>query len=57
MDSPAVARIGVDAVEAGRTRVVVGGVNRLVAGMCKYLPEPLARALVAGKSKDFRSAE
>jgi hypothetical protein len=44
-------------VEAGRARVVAGGMNRLVAGLCKYLPEPLARAVVAGKSKDFRSAE
>jgi short-subunit dehydrogenase len=57
MDSPAVARIGVEAVEAGRVRVVTGGVNRLVAGLCKYLPDPLARALVAGKSREFRNAD
>ena len=57
MDSPAVARIGVDAVEAGRTRVVTGAVNRLVAGLCKYLPDPVARAIVNSKSKEFRNAE
>jgi hypothetical protein len=52
-----VARTGVEAVEAGRTRVVVGWRNRLVAGACKYLPEPLARALVAGKSRQFRNVD
>ncbi|MGH8028519.1 MAG: SDR family NAD(P)-dependent oxidoreductase, partial [Arenimonas sp.] len=57
MDSPTVARIGVDAVEAGRVRVVTGAINRLVAGLCKYLPDRLARALIAGKAKEFRNAE
>jgi short-subunit dehydrogenase len=57
MDSPTVSRIGVDAVEAGRARVVTGAINRLVAGLCKYLPAPLANALVAGRSRSFRNAE
>ena len=35
-------------------RVVSGGANRAIAALSKYLPEPLARALVAGKAKDFR---
>lgn len=54
LDSAAVARIGVEACEAGRMRVVSGGANRVIAALSKYLPEPLARALVAGKAKDFR---
>jgi hypothetical protein len=57
LDSDQVARMGVDAVEAGRTRVVTGHVNRLIAALSKYLPEGLARALVASKSKDFRDAD
>jgi short-subunit dehydrogenase len=56
LDSATVARLGVDAVEAGRTRVVTGGMNKLVAGLCKYLPDALARALVSGQSKNFRDA-
>jgi short-subunit dehydrogenase len=56
-DSATVARIGVDAVEAGRTRVVTGATNRLIATLSKYLPDGLARALVGSKAKDFRSAE
>ena len=55
-DGATVARLGIDAVEAGRTRVVAGGVNRLVAGLCKYLPDGLARALVSGQSAKFRDA-
>ena len=57
LSSEEVARIGVDAVESGRTRVVSGSANRLVAFVCKYLPDALARALVASKSKDFRDAD
>jgi short-subunit dehydrogenase len=57
LDSPTVARLGVDAVEAGRTRVVTGALNRLIAFLCKYLPDWLAKALVGSRSKDFRNAE
>ena len=57
LSSEEVARIGVDAVESGRMRVVTGGPNKVVAFICKYLPDALARALVAGKSKDFRDAQ
>jgi short-subunit dehydrogenase len=56
LSSEQVARIGVDAVEAGRARVVTGAMNRLIAGLCKYLPDALARALVASKSREFRDA-
>ena len=57
LDSETVARLGVDAVEAGRARVVTGGVNRLVAAACKYLPEPLARALVGSRTTEFRNVD
>lgn len=56
LDSDEVARIGVDAVEAGRMRVVTGWANKLVALASKLLPDPVARALVASRSKDFRDA-
>jgi short-subunit dehydrogenase len=57
LTSEEVARIGVDAVEAGRTRVVTGWANKAVAFICKYLPDFLARAMVASKTKDFRDAD
>jgi len=57
LSSEQVAKIGVDAVEAGKTRVVTGFANKVVAFICKYLPDALARALVASKSKDFRDDE
>lgn len=57
LDSDEVARLGVEAVEAGVTRLVTGRTNRLVAALSKYLPDRLARALLAAKAKDFRDAE
>ena len=56
-DAESVARIGVDAVEAGRTVVLTKGVNKVIAGISKYLPGSLARAIVSSKSKDFRDAD
>ena len=38
-------------------RVVTGAVNRLIAILVKYLPDPLARALVGSRSKNFRNAD
>jgi hypothetical protein len=29
----------------------------MLAGLSKYLPEAAARALIAGRSKDFRDAD
>ena len=52
-----VAKLGVDAVEAGTTRIVTGKTNRVIAGASKYLPDALARALVGSQSKKFRNAE
>lgn len=56
-DADSVARLGVDAVERGDARCVAGVANRLLAGLSKYLPEGVARALVDGRSKDFRDAD
>lgn len=57
LDADTVARLGLDAVERGQTRCITGGANRVIAGIAKYLPDGLARALVASKSKEFRDAE
>ncbi len=57
LTSAEVARLGVDAVEAGVPRLVTGRSNRLIAALSKYLPDRLARALLASKSKDFRDAD
>jgi hypothetical protein len=54
LDAATVARMGVDAVEAGTTRIVTGRANRLIAALSKYLPDALAGALIASKAKDFR---
>jgi short-subunit dehydrogenase len=56
LTSEQVAKIGVAAVESGKMRVVTGTANKAVAFVSKYLPDSLARALVASKSKDFRDA-
>lgn len=56
-DADTVARLGVEAVERGDARCVPGGVNRMLAGLSKYLPEPAARALIASRSRDFRDAD
>ncbi len=52
-----VAKLGVEAVEAGTRRVVTGKANRAIASVSKYLPESLASALVSSRSKDFRDAD
>ena len=52
-----VARLGVDAVEAGKPRVVTGRINNAIAFVSKYMPDVLARALVSSRSKDFRDSE
>ena len=57
LTSEQVAKLGVDAVEAGVPRRVTGRSNRLIAALCKYLPDRLARALLAAKAKDFRDAD
>ena len=57
LSSEQVAKIGVDAVESGKMRVVTGTANKAVAVVSKYLPDVLARAVVASKAKDFRDTD
>lgn len=57
LDADSVARQGIDAVERGRTRLVTGGANRVIAAASKYLPDSVARALVGSRSKEFRDAD
>ena len=57
LDSRQVARLGVDAVEAGRTRVVTGAANRVIAWICRYLPDSLVGLLAGGRSESFRDAD
>lgn len=57
LSSEQVARLGVDAVENGKTKVITGRTNNVIAFLCKYLPDWLARALVASKSKQFRNVD
>jgi short-subunit dehydrogenase len=57
MDAASVARLGVEAVERGDARCVPGAANRTLAGLAKYLPEGLARALLESRSRDFRDAD
>lgn len=56
-DGATVARVGIDAVEAGRSRVVSGAANRAIALASKYLPDALARALVASRARNFRNVD
>jgi uncharacterized protein len=57
LSSEQVAKLGVDAVESGKTKVITGRTNNLIAFLCKYLPDWLSRALVASKSKQFRNID
>jgi short-subunit dehydrogenase len=57
LTSAQVAKLGVDAVEAGQPRVVTGRANKLIAALSKYLPDRLAGALIGSRSKDFRDAD
>jgi len=52
-----VAKMGVDAVESGKTKLVTGRTNKFIAFLSKYLPDWLARALVSSKSKQFRNMD
>ena len=57
LTSAQVGKLAVDAVEAGRPRIVTGRTNKLLAALSKYLPDKLASALIASRSKDFRDAD
>lgn len=57
LSSAEVAKIGVDAVETGKRRVISGFANNVIAWMTRYLPDFLSNALVGGKAKQFRNAD
>ena len=57
LDADTVARMGIDAVERGDMRLVTGRANRLIAALAKYLPDAVARTLVAGRSRHFRDTD
>lgn len=57
LDAATVARLGIEAVERGDLRCVTGGMNRLIVGLSKYLPERVARAIIERRAKDFRNAD
>ena len=57
LTSEQVARLGVEAVEAGRPRIITGRANNVIAALAKYLPDAVARALIGSRSKDFRDAD
>ena len=44
-------------IAASWALVLTKGINKVIAGLSKYLPAPLARAIVSSKSKDFRDAD
>ena len=54
MDAETVARQGVDAVMAGSRIHVTGHVNRTIAGLAKYLPQPLVDAVGRRTAKGYR---
>ena len=57
MPAEPVVEAGLAAVEAGRTRVVPGRVNRAIAGLSRHLPAPLVHALIARQSRHFRNTD
>lgn len=54
--SDEVAKIGVEAVETGRTRVVTGRANQAMGVVAKYLPDSLLRAMISRNAKKFHDA-
>ena len=57
LTSAEVARIGVDAVEAGKSRVISGKANNIIAWMSRYLPDAVSGLLLGGKADKFRNAD
>lgn len=57
LDADSVARMGIDAVERGDLRCVTGGMNRLITGMSKVLPDAIARRIIDRRAADFRNAD
>lgn len=57
LSSEEVAVIGIDAVEAGKRRVISGTANNIIAWMTRYLPDFITMTILGGKAKQFRNAE
>jgi uncharacterized protein len=57
LNSEQVARLGVDAVESGKIKIITGRSNRMIALLSKYTPDFLLRAMVAKQTKQFRNVE
>ena len=53
-DAATVAQAGYAAVEANRAVVVTGAPNRLIAALCKVVPDDWVLGFVAGRVKRFR---
>jgi short-subunit dehydrogenase len=56
MKAATVARQGYMASMRGDVVYINGGINRLLAGLAKYIPEPIARRLTQSQSNRFRKA-
>jgi short-subunit dehydrogenase len=54
MDADTVARQGIEASLEGRTVLVNGALNRVIASGMKHLPTPLARGIMRRQAKNFR---
>ena len=57
LTSAEVAKIGVDAVEAGKVRVISGAANNVIAWITRYLPDSVTKLLLGNKAKKFRNAD
>jgi len=57
MDAGPVVQAGIEAVETGAPVRVPGAVNKFLASLTRTLPEPLARAIVQGRTKQFRRTD
>ncbi|MEM9669607.1 MAG: SDR family oxidoreductase [Pseudomonadota bacterium] len=57
MDAGPVVQTGIEAVETGAPVRVPGGANKFLASLSRVLPEPVARAMVQGQTKQYRRTE
>jgi uncharacterized protein len=57
LSSEQVAKLGVNAVENGKMRIITGKSNRVIALIAKYTPDFILRAMVAKQSKQFRNTD
>ncbi|MEM8634973.1 MAG: SDR family oxidoreductase [Pseudomonadota bacterium] len=57
MEAAPVVHAGIEAVEKGAPVRVAGGVNKFLASLSRALPEPVSRAMVQGRTRQFRRTE